>query len=332
MLRKFSLCALFLVTVPVCSLARAPSSDSAPSVVELDLQSYQAELTRCVEAVHNSREIPQLRRSLPRTWRVRTGQSDLDLSTEWLVADLRRIEQSPTSAPAAAREIRQRLTALRDAAKELESAGNVARLEDARKRRDEILQRREFAGATGPSQIQVLLGRIERWIVERLLWIFTRLHLGTKASNALAWTAVVVAFLVLAYWIGKNLLRATREHGTAPAAALPGEESPLWAKDALAAADRGDYREAVHCAYWASVVHLESLGLLKRDRARTPRESLRLLEPHPKEQKVLADFTRHFELIWYGYRPASQQDWSGARAHLESIGCLSSSTLATANS
>ena len=113
---------------------------------------------------------------------------------------------------------------------------------------------------------------------------------------------------------------------------MPGEESRLWAKDALAAAERGDYREAVHCAYWASIVHLEGLGLLKRDRARTPRESLRLLEPHPKEQEVLADFTRHFELIWYGYRPASQQDWSGARAHLESIGCLSSSTLATASS
>ncbi|HEY1860025.1 MAG TPA: DUF4129 domain-containing protein, partial [Gemmataceae bacterium] len=109
-------------------------------------------------------------------------------------------------------------------------------------------------------------------------------------------------------------------------------EAREWASDALAAAERGDYREAVHCAYWAAVVRLETLGLLKRDRARTPRESLRNLDPHPTEQRLLREFTRHFELIWYGYRPASAQDWSEARAHLEKMGCLTPSTPATANS
>ena len=100
----------------------------------------------------------------------------------------------------------------------------------------------------------------------------------------------------------------------------------------LAAAELGDYREAVHCAYWATIVHLEGLGLLKRDHARTPRESLRLLEPHPKERQLLGDFTHNFELIWYGYRPASPEDWTNARTHLEKMGCLTRSTPATANS
>src|SRR5437763_262781 len=122
MLRKSSLCVLFLVSVFLCGLARAQSFDSPPPIVEIDLHSYQAELTRYADAVHNTKEIPQLRRSLPRTWRVRTGQSEMDVSTDWLVADLRRIEQNPTKAPAIEREIRQRLTALRDAARELESA------------------------------------------------------------------------------------------------------------------------------------------------------------------------------------------------------------------
>src|SRR2546423_3956983 len=140
--RKSSLFALFLAGVFLCGLAHAQSSDSPPPVVEFDLQSYQAELTRYADAVHNTQEIPQLRRSLPRTWRVRTGQSEMDVPTDWLVADLRRIEENPTKAPAAAREIRQRLTALRDAARELESADNVSRLEEARTRRDDILQRR----------------------------------------------------------------------------------------------------------------------------------------------------------------------------------------------
>jgi Domain of unknown function (DUF4129) len=109
-------------------------------------------------------------------------------------------------------------------------------------------------------------------------------------------------------------------------------DSRLWAKEALAAAERGDYREAIHCAYWAAVVHLEGLGMLKGDRARTPRESLRLLDLHPKEQRLLQEFTGKFELVWYGYRAASAQDWSDARTHLEKMGCLTPSIAATANS
>jgi len=108
-------------------------------------------------------------------------------------------------------------------------------------------------------------------------------------------------------------------------------DSREWARDALAAAERGDYREAVHCAYWAAIASLETRGVLKSDRARTPRESLRLLDPHPREQKLLREFTLLFELVWYGYRPASGKDWSNARSHLENMGCLTPSTVATAN-
>src|SRR5262249_34816705 len=132
--------------------------------------------------------------------------------------------------------------------------------------------------------------------------------------------------------VWQNLSRISRgplkpAHDTADTA-----DSRVWANDALAAAERGDYREAVHCAYWAGVVHFEGLGLLKRDGSRTPREALRLLEPHPAEQKLLCECTRHFELIWYGYRPASAADWSNARIHLEKMGCLTPSTAAIANS
>jgi len=331
-LQKASRCALFLGMAFACGRARAQSAGSVPTVIELDLPSYQAELDRCADVIHHPNQVPQFRASLPRTWRVRTGQTELDVSTDWLVADLRRIEQNPATAQEASQQISQRLTAMRDAAAELQRDHDVSQIQEARAHRDKILQRPEFAGAAGPSQLQILLARVERWLVERLIRLFARLHLGAKASNVLAWTVVVLAFLVLACWIGKNLVRAAREHTPRPAGPPPAEELHFWAKDALAAAERGDYREAVHCAYWAAVVHLENLGLLKRDRSRTPRESLRLLERHPKEQKALAEFTRRFEVIWYGYRPASQDDWLGARAHLESMGCLSPSTLATASS
>ena len=158
------------------------------------------------------------------------------------------------------------------------------------------------------------------------------LHLGGATGNVVAWIVVGLAFLALAYFVYRNLAGRSRLQESPVETPADLSDSRQWAREALAAAERGDYREAVHCAYWAAIARVETLGLLKRDRARTPRESLRLLDPHPSEQKLLREFTRHFELIWYGYRPASVQDWSDARAHLEKMGCLPPSTLATANS
>jgi hypothetical protein len=214
----------------------------------------------------------------------------------------------------------------------MEAASQQPFLDSARDHYNKIMQRSEFAGEQGPSEWERAWVKIGQWISEQILKAMRALHLGGSSGNVIAWIVVGLAFLALAYFVYRNLA------GRSPLPQVPAEvsvdlaDSRQWARDALAAAERGDYREAVHCAYWATIVRVETLGLLKRDRARTPRESLRLLDPHPSEQKLLREFTRHFELIWYGYRPASAQDWSDARTHLEKMGCLTPSTLATANS
>jgi hypothetical protein len=221
---------------------------------------------------------------------------------------------------------------MRKAAATLGRGSSPASWDAAHNQLDKILRAREFGAAQGPSQWDMLKARIVRWISQQIYKILSRLHLGAKAGDALAWIIVGLAFVALCYWAWKTLSAPTRTRETSVEVAAPSDDPRQWARDALAAADRGDYREAVHCAYWAAVVHLETLGVLKRDRARTPRESLRSLDPHPNEQDLLREFTRRFELIWYGYRPASANDWSEARSHLEKMGCLTPSTPATANS
>ncbi|HEY6465386.1 MAG TPA: DUF4129 domain-containing protein, partial [Candidatus Acidoferrales bacterium] len=135
------------------------------------------------------------------------------------------------------------------------------------------------------------------------------------------------------YWIYRTLSRRPNtDVGASTPAALETNDSREWVRDAVAAADSGDYREAVHCAYWAAVARLEELKFLRRDRSRTPRESLRLLSAHTDERTSLQKMTGHFELIWYGYRPASAADWSEAKLLLEKCGCLAASTAQTANS
>jgi hypothetical protein len=299
---------------------------------ELDVARYESELDRIAESVQHADRIPPLRKSLPRTWPVQVGDQIIKVPTAWLAADLKKMDEDPERAASLAQEITSRLMVMRKAAEGLQQGTGSVNLDAAHSQLNRILSGREFGAAQAPSQFDILKARIARWISNQIYKILRRLHLGAKAGNALAWIIVGIAFLALGYWVWRALSPSTRKREKAEEAQTESNDPREWARDALAAADRGDYREAVHCAYWAAVVHLETLGLLKRDRGRTPRESLGLLEPHPNEQNLLREFTRRFELIWYGYRPASANDWSEARSHLEKMGCLTPSTAATANS
>jgi hypothetical protein len=325
--RSFALigCALLL---PV-----AATSQTTQTSVELDARSYESELDRIAESIKHPDQIPELRKSLPRAWPVQVGDKSIQVPTDWLASDLKKLEEDPARYAFVSRAASSRLGAMRKAAEGLErGTASPVNLDAAHTQLDKILSGREFGTAHGPSQLDLLKARIARWLSEQIYKLLLRLHLGAKAGNALAWIIVGLAFLALCYLVWKTLSPTTRKRETSAETGKESDDPREWARDALAAADRGDYREAVHCAYWAAVVHLETLGVLKRDRARTPRESLRLLDPHPNEQNLLSEFTRRFELIWYGYRPASASDWSEARSHLEKMGCLTSSTAATANS
>jgi hypothetical protein len=324
-----------LVALAACTLLLLPAAASAQSThapAELDIPAYEVELGRIAESLRDTEQIPQLRKSLPRAWTVRVGDQSVQVPTGWLASDLKKIEEDPANSPHVSQEVTSRLVAMRNMATALEHGSSPANLDVAHTKIDKILSAREFGAAQGPSQWDLLKARIARWVGLQIYKLLSRLHLGAKAGNALAWIIVGVAFLALVYWVWKTLSPKNRRPATSVEVATESSDQRHWALDALAAADRGDYREAVHCAYWAAVVHLEALGVLKRDRARTPRESLRLLDPHPNEQDLLREFTRRFELIWYGYRPASANDWSEARSNLEKMGCLTPSTPATVNS
>jgi hypothetical protein len=312
---------------PAIALGQTPQAD-----VALDLPSYKSELERTADALNHPEQMHALRQSLPRTWRVHVDDQILNVSTDWLASGLKKIEDDPANAKSAGHDLAIHLNAMRNAAAALERPSHDS-LGAAHEQLDKVLSGREFSSIHGPSQFDLLKDRITRWIGWQIYKLLSRLHLSAKTSNVLAWTIVVIAFLALCYWVWRTLGAAERRRIEAPEQPRMESNDPRqWTRDALAAADRDDYREAVHCAYWAAVVHLETVGVLKRDRSRTPRESLRLLDPHPAEQNLLREFTRRFELIWYGYRPASAQDWSEARSNLEKMGCLTPSIPATANS
>jgi hypothetical protein len=329
----FSYC-IALTLAGLVAFASVGAQETATSVApqEYDLKEYQLQLDRCVEAVKTPSEIREFRQSLPSAWHVHAGTTRFEVPTEPIAAELRGLEARPQDAAQIARNLNLRLEAMSKAAAAMEVAEERENPEAARAHLDKILARREFQGAKGPSALDLYLSRISRWIGMRLVKLLMRLHISSRTGNALAWGVMLLAFMALCYMVWRWLSGKPRTAESLPAEKTAPSDARQWVEEALAAAERGEFREAIHCAYWAAVAKLEDLKILARDRARTPRESLRLLEHHPDELRSLRDMTAHFELIWYGYRPASANDWSRAKEQMEKMGCLRTSTAPTANS
>lgn len=101
------------------------------------------------------------------------------------------------------------------------------------------------------------------------------------------------------------------DHAPAPGAASA-RNWQLWLEDARRAASAGQWRDAVHFLYWAAISRLESRRLWPADRARTPREYLALVAAGDARKPDLTQLTGSFERIWYGGRPAGEDDYRRA--------------------
>ena len=318
-----------LLGLPFSCYAQTPpegNSSSSPAS-DLDLPSYEQELTRIEQVSTDPAVIEAVRRSLPGSWTVKTGDRIYTVSTQEISDALREIERDPKKA--ATVQLKARLEAMRQQADELSNSSPGVNATEAEGKLKKILGRGEFQEATGPSAWEQMRARMNRWIFLHIIKLLMLLHISQKTGNAIAWGVLFLAVILLFYTVYRWLTKSANAVNFRAEAEPIASDARHWMQEALAAADRRDFREAMHCAYWAAVAHLEDVRLLPRDRARTPRESLRLLEQHPREQSLLQSVTRNFELIWYGYRPVSATEWAGTKEQLEKMGCLSASTAPT---
>jgi hypothetical protein len=241
---------------------------------------------------------------------------------------------------------------LKELHKEAERLAGAARSADdsgARAKLAKILSAREFQGMrSGETWIGRMWDQIQRWISWILDHTIGRLMNSDPARKLVLWLLIGGVFVVIALWVVRILSRMARTEALrVEGSFLPGRNWRQWAQEALAAGRAGDYRTALHSAYWAGVYRLADSGAWRLDQARTPREYLRLLrspvgrqvsysasEPAGGADRVsaLAALTRSMESTWYGYIPATEQDFESAMDQLERLGCKLRSTAQTANS
>jgi len=312
--RRIHILAFFLVAAIFCR-ADGTGNDA------LTTTEYRAELERLLSATQqldsSGSATPQPLRDLPQTWRVHTDQQVFEISTEGLRRDVRRYESEKNIANASA--VRARLESLRSNLDGFEkppadSSSNRAAL-------NSILARPEFRDVQGPNWVDRLKQRLLAFLIHLLERLFRSSAIPT-ISKYLVYVLMGLAVAALGYFAYRSIWAGQALDKVVPTdLPVSAKEWAIWLKEARAAAAKSEWRDAIHLAYWAGISFLERQGMWKPDRARTPREYLRLLASSSEHRETLKALTQIFELAWYAKRGASERTFSQTLQELEKLGC-----------
>jgi hypothetical protein len=328
------LAAIFLVlavspgTAPQAS-ETAERSHESPAY---DSSSFIDELGRLKTELGNARstdEIRAYRESLPHAWIVEAGARRFKVPTDLLVARLERAEKQPELRLQQIDRARDYLGALASETASL-SAQPPLRADSAQATLDAILARPEYTHSRHQTWWERLRQQIDETILDVLRRVLSRVGGQKDLGQFLLWIGVCGAAILIAYWLFHRWFRAAQmEEMAIESAQFSARSWQQWVFASRAAADRHDYRLAIHCAYWAGIARLQELGTIAPDRANTPREYLRsfaksnlvLPETYALRYQALSALTSRLETKWYGCRIATEADFRDSLAQLEILGC-----------
>ncbi len=308
--------------VAVCAAAALAQKTPTPANTALD--EYRTALNVASASAARIKDSPAeasaLATSLPDRYNVNTNGGKFSVDLRPLKKALSEYSgASEDRKKTLASEIDSALVQMRSAAEEFAVPTDSS---IRQKRLQEILARREFNRVRGPTIFEIWWKKIAAWIGRMLMRIFGRTPSPETGYRIFVWVLITIAVFVLAVWLRRVAQQRQREYVREVIPFAPSARGwRAWLADARHAAENGNWRDAVHLAYWAGISNLEENGAWIPDRARTPREYLRLLSPANIAVPTLQELTRQFELIWYGRRPAEAADFQQTLAYLERLGC-----------
>jgi len=313
---------LFLLSFSLCAASIAEVETAQAPAGALTVSEYIAELDRLSSATKQlaqAEDVPKLVNQIPAVWHIRTEQQTFAVSSEWLLQDLNDWERKPS------KELQDHMVAGLQTLRSEAAAFQDPAADVSRKRTllNGILAGREFQDIHGPTW----LDRLKQQLVELMIKLLGRVFRSSAIptiGNAVVYGLMALGLLAVAYWMYRTI-RNNAGIDTVVPHSLPVSSKgwKLWMQEARLAADRGNWRDAVHLGYWCGISFLEAQQLWRPDTARTPREYLRLLPAASEHRETLRTLTRTFELVWYGTQEADANAFSQTLAQLEKLGCQS---------
>jgi hypothetical protein len=305
-----------ILLIVFCCCAAA-ASWAAP----MSLHEYQAQLKHLQEQALSPASTPtdlaQLGRALPEFWEVEREGTTYTVPMQSLRNELMATGGDAVHRNQHLKKAQELLAMMQNSTSDLQAPANSP---DAHAAANRILAQREFRLVKSQSWIEQ---KARFWrAVDRFLYKIFGSAATWKGMKLVVYAIVAGVFGFFVWWIARLLLRGAPEQLSLPDGPVISERNPAeWLTEARAAAERGEWRDAVRLAYWAGISSLEARGMWRPDRARTPREYLRLLGKQNSCFASLLVLTRHFERIWYGGTSATAEDFRTALGELEALGC-----------
>jgi hypothetical protein len=309
-----------LLALLACCCAVAARAES------ISITEYKRQLRDLAQQMDGLKTDPdqagKLVAAIPDAVSVTTSSGEVSVNYKLLKDDLAAFSRADEDKrPPLLAQLQNYVQALSAAAESYDQPGTD--LSAAHGKLDAILARHEFNKVRGPSAKDALLARIYRWLSRILSKLAIRGGANFDVMRLIIYLLVATAAIFILIWTVRRLRRPQEE--------LPQREiipfSPsarswrTWLAEARALAQQQDWRNAIHLAYWAGISYLEEHGAWKPNRARTPREYLRLIGTRAAQYPVLAALTRKLEHVWYGYGDAAESDFNEALGQLEKLGC-----------
>ena len=310
---------LLLPAILLPLIAWATDSRSAPALLTLDqyVQTLDDSLATLRRIKDSPQEAGKFLDSLPSAWHVAADGKQFDIPTESIRHGLSAWQSK--SGAESLEPVLQRLETLRLEAEAYQKP--VPDFSAQRVLRNDILSRREFHNVHG----QTWLDRLKQKLQELLIKLLGRAFSSSVIpviSDIFVYGLIFIAVIVAAYWMYRSLREAARVETIMPVAMpVSAKEWPIWMAEAREAAARGEWRDAIHLAYWAGISFLEAQGAWRPDLARTPREYLRLLPSTSQHHPTLRELTMRLEGVWYGMGAAGAEGFEATIGELERLGC-----------
>jgi hypothetical protein len=275
--------------------------------------------------------VEQLRMQVLPVEAIEWNGMTLSVDNKWLDEALARYEQLPAAnvdgRAAELAQVTDRLRAVNERLSELQAEAAGASKSEEKKKLEAILQRTEYSDKQDEDgALKRLWRRINEWL--RNLFPKSK-GLAPGATSTLSGFAqffvIALALAVIAYivWKFTPLLRRARTAGKREkmeARIVLGErlEADQTAADLLAEAEalarRGELRAAIRKGYIALLCELgdrKIIGLAEHKTNRDYLRAVREIEPLHAQMKQL---TLSFENHWYGFVPATENDWHAFRS------------------
>jgi hypothetical protein len=314
---RFLRSSIWLLSAALCASAAAQSS--AP----ISINQYRARLTALEHAVEQPHpDFLRLRTELPEHFDVDADNLHYEIDNRHIRGELKEAGD--------AKDDDERDEAVDDLKSDLQSRISQADAFEhpldstVQPKLQAILKQKQFRYVSGQDPRNAFYDAILRGIAYLFRGIARNPEQALFFAKAFIYGVILVAlglagFALFRWASGQaGFYEPQREYMTFAPSAKGWQQ---WLEEARAAAARGDLREAVHLTYWAAISRLESAGAWRPDRARTPREYLRLLTDKDPSHPVLVELTRRFELAWYGQRQPNDDDYGAVCEAVEQLGC-----------